>query len=156
MNGYNYFDGDSELEAYLERYNDEFPERDVIRKQLEGAFGIVDKLNFDPDCRVWKKPDLFTLVVELCRAMANDKKIDVLALARNLKGFYAKLGDGQQIKDATAREYNNATIQGTNHRGNRLTRGKVIQSLIGTRSRPYATRRSGITSGSMGSIEGAG
>ena len=26
----------------------------------------------------------------------------------------------------------------------------------GTRSRPYATRRSGITSGSMGSIEGAG
>ena len=30
------------------------------------------------------------------------------------------------------------------------------RTFPGTRSRPYATRRSGITSGSMGSIEGAG
>ena len=53
------------LENYLQKYNDEFEEREKLGKEFSRIFMFIDKCRLPQDSRAWRnKADLFTLLVE--------------------------------------------------------------------------------------------
>jgi hypothetical protein len=129
-----YFNRDDELEKFLIRYNDEFPEREKIGIELRRVFGFIDDCAFAPKSRAWKKNDLFTLIVEIHTSIIKERlKLNPLAVRDKLEEFYSKVdiqeGSGQDT-DPDVQRYYLAAIQASNDRGNRVVRGDVVRKLF--------------------------
>ncbi|MGC4083664.1 MAG: DUF262 domain-containing protein [Vicinamibacterales bacterium] len=129
-----YFNRDDSLEEFLSQYNDDFPLGEKVGKQFVEVFTFVDECGFPDNGRVWQTADLFTLLVELHRALfkesiAFDKESAKAALLR----FY---GDVEMFLrrpdhlDPQVRRYYLATLQGTNDRSSRIARGEVIRDIL--------------------------
>jgi uncharacterized protein with ParB-like and HNH nuclease domain len=128
-----YFHRDSELEDYLKTYNDEFDIEPDLRKEMRRVMEFVESCNFKPISRVWKRADLFTLLVEIYRAIENQKMVlDPVEISKRLNKFYAKVDNIQptQTPSDDVGQYYKAALQATNDRGSRITRGKVVANLI--------------------------
>lgn len=129
-----YFNRDKELENYLEKYNEEFPERDRLDKEISEVFSFIDRLNFSSSTRAFKKADFFTLFVEIHRALIkNSLAIDAGILRGFLDDFYARVDrvpSGDSGDDREAQEYYSAALQASNDRSSRITRGDSIYALV--------------------------
>lgn len=124
-----YFNLEDEFEEYLERFNDEFPQKDEVEHQIKYLLELIEALNFDEKSRVFKKSDLFTLLVELHRTIFKENnKIDQSKLELELKNFYQAVEDKNQ--EPAVQDYSKAVLQGTNNRSGRIIRGKIIYSVI--------------------------
>lgn len=124
-----YFNLESEFEDFLEKYNDNFPQEEELRTQIEELFQIIDSLNFAEDSRAFKKSDLFTLLVELHRYIFKENfKLDLKKLETNLKEFYSMVERNDPLE--YIQNYSKAVIQGTNNRSSRIIRGDIIGSII--------------------------
>ncbi|WP_299901352.1 DUF262 domain-containing protein [uncultured Aquimarina sp.] len=124
-----YFNLETEFETFLEKYNDEFPDSEKLKTEIDFILKQIDSLNFDEKSRVYKKNDLFTLIVELHRGQFKEsKEFDNKKLEVNLKEFYAKVDDEDMSPDV--QEYIKNVIQGTNSRSARITRGRIISTVI--------------------------
>lgn len=124
-----YFNRDDELEPYLERYNEEFNNQSDLENQLQGTLLAIEACHFESNSRVWKKVDLFTLIIELHKIFfKHNKPIDIPDISNRLKLFYTHVDSGSE-KEAVAM-YRKATIQATNDRSSRISRGEIIQSIL--------------------------
>ncbi|WP_111309713.1 DUF262 domain-containing protein [Confluentibacter sediminis] len=124
-----YFNLETEFETFLEKYNDEFPDSEKLKTEVEFILNQIESLNFDEKSRVYKKNDLFSLIVELHRGQFKEsKKYDNKKIEANLKNFYAKV-DANDMSD-DVQEYIKNVIQGTNSRSARITRGRIIAKVI--------------------------
>ncbi|MBN8572430.1 MAG: DUF262 domain-containing protein [Candidatus Kapabacteria bacterium] len=124
-----YFNLEDEFEEYLQRFNDEFSQKEEIEYQIKYLLDLIDNLNFDEKSRVFKKSDLFTLIVELHRTIFREnKKIDQSKLESELKSFYQAVED--KVQEPIFQDYSKAVLQGTNNRSGRIMRGKIIYSII--------------------------
>ncbi len=124
-----YFNLEEEFEEYLERFNDEFPQKDEIEHQIKYLLELIEALNFDEKSRVFKKSDLFTLLVELHRTIFKENnKINQSKLELELKNFYQAVED--KNLEPAVQDYSKAVLQGTNNRSGRIIRGKIIYSII--------------------------
>lgn len=124
-----YFNLEDEFEEYLERFNDEFPQKDEVEHQIKYLLELIEALNFDEKSRAFKKSDLFTLLVELHRTIFKENnKIDQSKLESELKRFYQAVED--KIQEPAVQDYSKAVLQGTNNRSGRIIRGKIIYSII--------------------------
>ena len=84
-----YFNRDSEIENYLENYNDEFPAATTIESEMKTVFALIDEMDLPSDSRAWKKADLFTLLIELHRAQfKTELSLQPAALALQIQEFY--------------------------------------------------------------------
>ncbi len=127
-----YFNRDELFEEYLRRYNDEFPAESAIQERVERIFEAIESLGFAPKSRAWQQGDLFTLIIEL------DKLINLKGLELNaqtayeaLNEFYGELESGVASKLTQSQlEYERASIQAGNDRGNRVRRGQAILSVL--------------------------
>lgn len=72
-----YFNRDDLLEKYLETYNEEFEQKDIVEKEFNAVADFILRCNFDPKSRAWKKADLFSLLVEVHRALFK-RKVNLL------------------------------------------------------------------------------
>jgi Protein of unknown function DUF262 len=128
-----YFNRDSELETYLEKYNDEFEIADEISRQIERVFWFLEQCGLPPNSRAWKKADLLTLLVETHRALVKESKVlDPKGIRVKLEDFYTKVDqavDGDEETRGFA-EYHRAAIQATNDRSSRITRGRIWRRQI--------------------------
>ena len=141
-----YFNGDSEIEEYLQRYNDEFSAAVNTKSKMKTVFALIDKMDLPSDSRAWKKADLFTLLVELHRACFKTKlSLQPSALALQIQEFY-KLVEGVGLETLPAnanpklveqaRNYYFAALQSTNdRRSSRSTRGEAIRLVLETSAR---------------------
>ncbi len=77
-----YFNRDDQFEAFLVRYNDEFPEYDRVASEIEASVGLLRDCGFEPESQIWKKADLFTALVELHRYLFNPQEARREACAR--------------------------------------------------------------------------
>jgi len=130
-----YFNRDAALEDFLSRYNDEFPIADDLRDQFNHVFNLLTKCNFPAKCRVWRKADLLTLIVETHVAIYSKKMdLDPVTLSKNLLEFYDTVDAvrSNEAENETAAAYYKAALQGTNDRGNRVRRGEAITGVITT------------------------
>jgi hypothetical protein len=152
-----YFRREELLSDYLTQYNDEFPQRDEVNAQVQAAFEFVDACNFPPKCRVWKRTDLFTLLVESCFIIRKGKvQLDAAEAGPKLLTFYNQVsdlyradpkGDGNILRvDPQVLRYMKAATKATNDKYARVDRAEVIGPMLvaqptatekpATRSRP--------------------
>lgn len=128
-----YSNRDDILEKYLENYNEEFEQKDSLRKEFNEVADIISRCDFDSKSRVWKKADLFTLFVEVHRAIFKRKiKLQPQDIANKLKCFYTDVDGVNDPNDTLSLHgiYYKATLAATNDRGSRLKRGEIIQSIL--------------------------
>ena len=132
-----YFSLESEFEDYLRQYNDEFKEEQTLKIEFQKVFNFIDKCNIHENSRAWKKSDLFTLLVEIHRALfKTEKKFESAEVGERLQRFYdlvdksARTDENFDAEDGKLQKYYKATLQGTNNRTNRIRRGEIIQEVI--------------------------
>ncbi len=134
-----YFNLDNEFERFLLEYNDEFEEKEKLESQFEKVFQFIDKCSIHENSRAWKKSDLFTLLVEIHRALFKTErkhKLVEIEVGERLQEFYdlvdiaARTDKDFGTENERLQEYYIAALQGTNSRTNRIKRGKIIQDVI--------------------------
>ena len=135
-----YFNRDSEIEDYLQRYNDEFPAATNPESEMKAVFTLIDEMDLPSDSRAWKKADLFTLLVELHRArFKTELSLQPSALALQIQKFYKLVEDvgldglpanADPKLAAQAKNYYFAALQATNDRSSRAARGEAIRLVI--------------------------
>jgi uncharacterized protein with ParB-like and HNH nuclease domain len=131
-----YFNRDDEIESFLLKYNDEFEYADDLRSELVDTFSKIEKLGMSDKSRGWKKSDLFTLIVELHRAIYKDKMdLDLKKIGEQLENFYSLVDARSYLENISANDYRKATTAGTNDRGSRIERGKTVADIIRGKTR---------------------
>ena len=132
-----YFSQDREHESFLIHYNDEFEEKQRLKTEFDEVFHFISECNLPDDCRAWRKTDLFTLIVEVYRALFKEEKnIKPLEVSIHLLKFYdlvdtsTKTNSDLEKEHTVIQEYHNAALQGTQNRTNRIKRGKIIKDVI--------------------------
>lgn len=129
-----YFNRDDELEVYLGNYNDDFPTRDSLKEEIQKVFDFVESCNFEDGSRVWKRSDLFTLLVEVHKAIFKlNLNINPQEVGRRVSKFYFEIENKDQASQDWApylNEYTKFSIQATNDRNSRIKRGEIIQRVI--------------------------
>jgi hypothetical protein len=132
-----YFNRDEEIEPYLKRYNDEFPECDSVRRRFNAVISFIRDCRLEPSSRFWKKADFFTAFVEL-DYLLNIRRIrlDPSSVRDALNTLYAavdrvdRVPEGEQGVSPDAVRYARAALQATNDRSNRVTRATVVRELL--------------------------
>jgi hypothetical protein len=129
-----YFNRDEEIETYLKRYNDEFPDREAIKRRFYGVTSFIGDCHFEYSSRFWKKADFFTAFTEL-DYLINIKNVhlDPSLVREALNRLYAevdRVAEGAQDVSGEAARYARAALQATNDRSNRVTRGMVVRTLL--------------------------
>ncbi len=128
-----YFHREAELEAYLQRYNDEFPEDEDVRARFKRTRDFIAACNFPPHSRAWKKTDFLVLLVELDRLLNKEgRKLDAKVIGSAVELFYDRVGLEmvQPSGDDDLQTYFKTTVQATNDRTSRVNRGRVIRKVI--------------------------
>jgi hypothetical protein len=130
-----YFNRDEQIEDYLKRYNDEFPMEDHLDGEWSELFAFIEACGFDEKCRCWKRADLFTLLVELHRAIFKKKlKLHPKTIGTLLVSFYDRIDhvdiDNPSSQASELYDYYKAALQASNDRSSRNTRGRILESYI--------------------------
>ncbi|MHC8315727.1 DUF262 domain-containing protein [Pseudomonas sp. LB3P31] len=133
-----YFNRDNEVEAFLDQFNESFPNKDQILHNTQVVLSFIDRLNFPPKSRIYKKADFFTLFVELYKLLIlAEVDLRVPMVRHELEKFMTlvdNVGTGTETEedplDADNMRYYKAAIQATNDRGSRILRGEIINKVI--------------------------
>ena len=128
-----YFNRDDELEPFLEKYNNEFPDEERIKDEIETVLRFITECRFDLKSRVWRKAELFNVLIEAHRGLIKEglgfRAEDVSA---QLTEFYNRVdragAGGDDAEEVTG--YYKAAIQATNDRSNRIKRGQIISHVM--------------------------
>lgn len=131
-----YFNRDKEIEEFLAKYDEFVPEEDRIRANVIRVLNLISAMNFPKESRARKKSDFFTLFVELYRYLeVSGKAINASALRKEFDEFFSAVDavgsdvvGSDEISDT--RKYYRATLQASNDRMSRITRGEIISALI--------------------------
>ncbi len=128
-----YFHRDDDLEAFLERYNDEFPEDEEMRDRFAKVRDFIEACDFPSRSRAWKKTDLLVLFVELDRILSKEgQQLDPSKVGAAIEAFYDRVDweIAAPIGDEDLQTYFKTTVQATNDRGSRVSRGRVIRKVV--------------------------
>lgn len=129
-----YFNRDSEVEAYLEMFNESLPGKDEIFANFEVVLSFIERLNFPPKARIYKKADFFTLFVELYKLLIESKvTLPIPRVRQELENFFSVVdlaGTGISTSDMNAERYYKAALQASNDRSNRIARGEVVNKVL--------------------------
>lgn len=126
-----YFNRDDAFGEMLDRYNDDFSHAPDVERRLRRCFELITECGFDLRSRLWKKADLFTLVVEL-DSLAQDGEMlpQPTELLDILSGFYSQIERSSIDSADVPGIYYKAAIQATNDKVNRLRRACIIGGLL--------------------------
>jgi hypothetical protein len=137
-----YYNRNEFNKEYLERYNDEFPEEGRIRDQIANTFEFVEQCGFDRKSRVWKKTDLFTLLVEIHSAhIVRSIPLTAALVGPRLQQFYSQVEElyamtgGATNSDTPNTEaevfrYLKAATKATNDKYARVDRAQIIAKIL--------------------------
>ena len=126
-----YFNRDDRFEDALARFNDEFPQGKQIETRVENTLDFIEECGFEAGSRLWRKADLFTLIIELDSALnTNAQKLAPSAIVERLNRFYATIDGGGLQSNVVAATYYKAALQASNDRINRVRRGLIVGELL--------------------------
>jgi hypothetical protein len=126
-----YFNRDDALGDILKRFNDEFPLEKEIDERLSRVFIFIQECGFDSDSRLWKKADLFTVLIELDSFYeGKNEEVSPSVFLKRLQTFYGRTSTHAMSEGDLAGIYYKASIQATNDKVNRLRRGLIIGRVI--------------------------
>jgi len=129
----NYFNRKDELEVYLERFNDEFPDSVDIKFRFNIVKKFIELCQFHPRSRAWKKTDFLVLFIELDRLINKENiLLDTTRVSIAINSFYERIN--QELENSSGDDdlqtYFKTTVQATNDRTSRVNRGRVIRKVI--------------------------
>lgn len=126
-----YFNRDDAFGELLDRYDDDFPLAEEVEQRLRRCFDLITECGFESRSRIWKKADLFTVVVELDIAFRGSTPVpqpsDLLDL---LTRFYDGITGPSVGSSNIPGIYYKAAIQATNDKVNRLRWAAIIGGII--------------------------
>ncbi len=128
-----YFHRESEVQPFLEKYNDELPEADNLLKRFTKVVSMLRLIRLPVNLRVWKKADLFVLLVELDRIINLEKlTLNLGVLRTELLNFYAAVDTEMKMSsgDQNLQKYFKTTVQATADRSNRISRAEVLRTIL--------------------------
>ncbi|MDZ4783260.1 MAG: DUF262 domain-containing protein [Planctomycetia bacterium] len=136
-----YYHRDSLNKAYLQRYNDKFPQGEELAKQIATTLAFIESCGFDKKCRMWKKTDLFTLIVEVHSLVLKNLRLDPAKVKSSLQAFYAQVDDMFAMKGSDEEltekaphpdvfRYLKAATKATNDKYAREDRATVIATVL--------------------------
>lgn len=128
-----YFNRDDEVESYLERYNDTFPQLPELNARVEAIIVFAEALKLPSKSRAWRKTDFYNFAVEVDRLQFSNKlRPDPVETSKVLSAFYQAVEEARHTpsSDESVRRYYEATLQNTNDRYQRIARGEVIRNLL--------------------------
>ena len=126
-----YFNRDDEFGPLLGRFNDDFPMEAEIDFRIRTVLDFIEECGFSPKSRVWRKADLFTLIVELDQALSlKTQKLQPGDTVEKLEDFYKRIDSTSLGLAGVAAIYYKAALQATNDRLNRVRRGTIIGGIL--------------------------
>jgi hypothetical protein len=128
-----YFNRDKEIETLLDKYNESFPEKDIYLNNINETLNTISSLNFPKTSRAFKKADFFTLFIEIYKVQfLQGGGMDISSTRINLDNFYYDVDNVSvgNLGSQDAEIYYKSSLQASNDRNNRISRGKIIQSLL--------------------------
>jgi len=126
-----YFNRDDAFAELLDRYNDDFPLEEGIAIRLDRMFDLITECGFDRRCRLWKKADLFTLLVELDSLSEEREEMPQPSLLlERLTTFYDSIDSTNVDSNSIQGTYYKAAVQATNDKVNRLRRAQIVAGII--------------------------
>ena len=126
-----YFNRDDPFGELLDRFNDEFPLEQNVWMRLENVIELLNECGFEKGCRIWKKADLFTVMVELDSLLESSNNVPQPSeILGRLMSFYTSIDSAGVDGASVSSVYYKAAVQATNDKVNRLRRAAVISSVI--------------------------
>ncbi|MGK7955833.1 MAG: DUF262 domain-containing protein [Crocosphaera sp.] len=119
-----YFPQDKEIEPYIVKFNDEYPNKTHTKALLIKTFAIIKDFNLADDSIWYRKSNFFTMVVEIAKIGANICKHFV----SKLETLEQNIMDNKH-KDNEFGEYYRCMCSGTNHRKARVVRGDIFKKF---------------------------
>jgi len=120
-----YFLQDSLVEKYIERFNENYPDREKIKFELKETFKYIEKLKLPEDSMWFRKANFFTMVVETCLNLQNMRP-DARAKLIELEDFVLS---NKTKPDNKFGKYYSYMYQNTNGRGARVVRGEMYRDF---------------------------
>lgn len=121
-----YFPQDNEVEAFIAKYNEDYPGRAELNDLLRKTFGAVDSLNLRPDSIWFRKSNFFTMIVEFARHGA-ELPADVVPRLLSLE---EKILGAKLLPDTEFGRYYGYMYTGTTGRKARIERAIVFNAYI--------------------------
>lgn len=129
-----YFNRDSEVENFLEKFNESFPNQQSTLENIKLVLSFIERLNFPPKTRIYKKADFFTLFTELYKLIITAKvELKAPRVRHELELFLSlveRAATGDDVQDMDIERYHKAALQASNDRGNRIARGEIINKVL--------------------------
>ena len=126
-----YFNRDDEFGTLLARYNDDFPPESAIDHRIHKALNFIEECAFTQKSRVWRKADLFTLVVELDMELSRAAhRLQPSTVVRDLEAFYERIDTTSVSVSDVPAIYYKAALQASNDRINRVRRGVIVSGVL--------------------------
>ena len=129
-----YFNRDSEVEIFLEKFNEEFDSQEILLQHVETVLTFISRLNFPPKSRIYKKADFFTMFVELYKLLVvATVDLNIPRVRHELETFFCSVdivGSGLDTGSVDVERYYKAALQASNDRGNRIARGEIINKTL--------------------------
>ncbi|RLZ06446.1 DUF262 domain-containing protein [Faecalibacter macacae] len=129
-----YFHRNTKTQNYISDYNNDFPQNNNVLKILKEVLEFINKIELNENSYWFRKPNLFSLIVELSR-FEKIEKIDIPKFKQDLENFeilsnqyFAKID--LHLINEDYKLYFEYAKQGVNDKGQRLHRGKVVEKLI--------------------------
>lgn len=121
-----YFSLDTDLETYIDRFNDEYPNKNHTQALLIKTFAIIKDLNLPEDSIWFRKSNFFTLTVEIAKQGAQ--------IPQNCRELLLKLEENilenKTNRDTNFGKYYGYIYGGTNYRKARVERGNLVNQFL--------------------------
>lgn len=134
-----YFNRDEDIDEYLERYNDGFPDEDRLRSEIDTTFQFLRSLQLPAESRAFRKTDFFSLFVEVHRALFKRRvALQPPEVSARLLAFFREVDSAAAAARAPedAVVYYRSTVRAAIDRGNRVRRGELLQGLLDSSYEP--------------------
>ncbi|RGD75844.1 DUF262 domain-containing protein [Anaerofustis stercorihominis] len=128
-----YFNSNREIESYIKKFEDEYPNKDKIKKCFISVLTFINNLNLPIDSLWYRKSSIFTLISEIMfQIYRHDKCLpdtniicDILITLE--KKILQSKSNGTMDKYY---EFYNYIYQGTSSRKGRNVRGEILREEI--------------------------
>ena len=126
-----YSNRDDAFENLLSRYNDDFPLAAEIQNRLARVFDFLAECGFDEKSRLWRKADLFSVIVELDRLLnVTQAMLSPSDVVERLGSFFAEVEQGDLDQKTPSGVYYKSALQASNDKLNRIRRGTILYGIL--------------------------
>jgi hypothetical protein len=127
-----YFAQSKEVEEYIKRFNDDYPQKQGTVEAIMKALELIDVTELAPDSIWFRKSSFFTLVVELAKLLGAGRRFDRLILKRVLTGLDHDIVENRSSDDPRNpyAEYYRYVYQNTQGRIARIKRAELVAPML--------------------------